>query len=148
MTSRRQNEEKAGIPSLVRETADSFVSLVAAHLKIANLELAADLHARTKQIGGLVAIGVVALVGYMLLMVGVALAASSWVGRPLAFVLLGALHVAVAAVAAVVVGMKRRQVPQVSQVIESVSQSVTSVADAVMTPSTPTRNLERVHARA
>ncbi len=132
MVTRRQSEEQTGIAFLVRETADSFVTLVAAHFKVANLELVADLHSRTGRLAVQLAIGVVALVGYVLLMVGVALTAVEWVGRPQAFLLLGAVHLAAAAIAGVVIGLKRRRVSRGNGVIDSMSRSVASMADAVM----------------
>jgi uncharacterized membrane protein YqjE len=131
MVARRQGEDQAGVPERVRDTADSFVALVAAHFRVANLELVADLRARTGRFVVQLAIGLVALIGYVLLMVGVAVAIVPWVGRPWAFVAVGAFHLAAALVAAIVIGLRRQRVPQVRQLLASIGQSVSSVADAV-----------------
>jgi putative superfamily III holin-X len=142
----RQSEAQNGIPERVRDTADSFVTLVAAHFKVANLELVADLRSRSSRLAVQLAIGLVALIGYVLLMVGVALTAVPWAGRALAFVLLGGVHLFVALVAGIVVGLKRRRVPQVGRVLASIEKSVSTVTEAVT--ESPAYTSEHSHARA
>jgi hypothetical protein len=148
MATRAQGEEQSGIPFLVRETADGFVTLVAAHFKVANLELVADLHSRTSRLAVQLAIGVVALIGYVLVMVGVALTAVPWVERSQAFLLLGGVHFAAALVAGTVIGLKHRRVSRGGGVIDSMSRSVTSVADAVMPAPLPAQAQREAHGRA
>jgi hypothetical protein len=99
---------KPSISFLVQETADGLVTLVAAHLRVANLELGADLDARATRLALEVGVTGVAVLGYLLLIAGVALVAGRWLGQPLALVILGAVHLAAAAIAAAIVGSRRR----------------------------------------
>jgi hypothetical protein len=132
----------------VRETADSCVALVAAHFKVANLELVAELRSRAGRLAVQLAIGLIALVGYVLLAVGAAFAAAPSIGHSLAFVLLGAAHLVAAAIAAAVIGLRQRRVPEAKPVIASIGRSVATVAEVVTAKPPAVRTQERPHASA
>jgi len=123
------------VPGLVRNATDSFMALVAAHLKFANFELLADIESRTRRLAAQMALAVVAIVGYGLLMVGVALAAIPWLGRSVAFVILGALHITAAGIALVVLATRKRRALHLEHAMHAVGKSVTEVTDAVLGPS-------------
>jgi hypothetical protein len=126
------DEAPPSLPTLFRDAADSFVELIAAHIKLTNLELVADLEARTRHVAYQLAVCVIGLVGYVLLMVGLALVAAPLFGRALAFSLLGALHLAAAGISALVLSRRRQQSLQVERALHSVGKSMTVVADAVL----------------
>lgn len=128
-------EARGSIPTLFREAVDSFVELVAAHIKLTNLELVADLETRTRQLGYQLAVCIAGLVGYGLLMVALALAVPPLMSLPLAFALLGALHLVAAGIAALVLSRRHQHSVQIERALHSVGESVAVVADAVLGPS-------------
>jgi hypothetical protein len=130
-------EPRASVPALIRDAADSFVELIAAHIKLTNLELVADLEARTRRLAYQLVICVAALVGYGLLMVGLAFAVAPVVGRPWAFSLLGALHLIAAGITAVVLARRHQPPSQIQEALESMGKSMTLVSDAVLAPDYP-----------
>jgi uncharacterized membrane protein YqjE len=89
----REPEEPA-LLSLVKELVDALGTLLAGHLRLARAELGDDarrLGRRASLFGLAFAIG---LVGYVLLGVAAALALAPRWGAPLAFLALGAVHLA------------------------------------------------------
>ena len=124
--------ENEGFAALMRDATDGLVGLVAAHFKLANLDLVADLRALVRELVIQVLFGLVALVGYALLMIGVALAAQPLMSLPLAFVLLGAFHIAAAGIAAAVLASRRKRAFQIEKALDSVGDSVTRVADSIL----------------
>jgi hypothetical protein len=122
------------IPELVRTATDSFVELVSAHIRLTNLELVADIEARTRLLVTQLVVSLVAIVGYGLLMVAVGLAADAFMSRWVAFLLLGGIHLGGAGIAALALSRRRRQAPQIDKAIQSLGKSVTAVTDAVLGP--------------
>ena len=127
-----RTKENEGLAALFRDATDNLVGLVAAHFKLANLELVADLQARARQLVLQVLFGLVAFVGYALLVTGIALAAQQLMSLSLAFILLGGFHLAAAGIGAVVVARRRTRAFRVEKALYSVGTSVTTVADAVL----------------
>jgi hypothetical protein len=123
------------IPELVRTATDSFVELVAAHIRLTNLELVADLEARARLLVTQLVISLVAVLGYGLVMIALGLAAGALMDRWAAFLILGGIHLMAAGIAALAVSRRRRRAPQVDQALQSLGKSVTAVADAVLGPS-------------
>jgi uncharacterized membrane protein YqjE len=142
--SQPQAETQIGIPTVLRQTADGVISLAAAHLKLANLELVTDLEARTLRIGMMAAIGAIGLIGYLFLMVALGLTTLLPLSRSAQFALLGGVHVVAAAIAAAVVSQRRKRALRLGHMVDSVSRSVTAVTDAVMN-SSPAPASERSH---
>ena len=132
---RSRHAHEAELPELVHETATRFVALAAAHLRVVQLELVAGVKTAANQLTLALSIAVMALVGYVLLLAGAALAMAPFMGAPRAFVLLGAVHVLAAAAAAGLAARRQRLAAAgVSQVIEDVSLSVRSLAGAAVPP--------------
>ena len=126
------DQNPASIPNLVRNATDSLVELVAAHLRLANLELVADFEAKARQLVLQGIISLAAVVGYGLLMVALGLAAGAWMDRWAAFLILGGVHLAAAGIAAGIVSRNHQRSLQMERAIHSVGESMTVVADAVL----------------
>jgi multidrug transporter EmrE-like cation transporter len=125
-------EARESIPVLFRDAVDSFVELVASHIKLTNLELVADLETRARQLGYRVAVFIVALLGYALLMVALALVVAPFLGLALAFAVLGGLHVAAAGIAGFILSRRHLHALQLERALHSMGKSMTVVADAVL----------------
>lgn len=125
-------EVEGSLPALLREAADSFLELATAHIKLSNLELVADLEARTRQIAYQLAVCAAGLVGYGLLMVALSLAIASFMRLDLAFALVGSLHLVAAGIAAWILSRRPPHALQIERVLKSVGTSITVVTDAVL----------------
>ena len=86
-----------GFGSSAAETALGVERLVAGHLKLVRLELVKDAKTLGRNLRGLLIVAAVALVGYVLVAIGVSVALSHWMELGGAFLLLGGLHGAAAA---------------------------------------------------
>jgi hypothetical protein len=102
------SDERDGIVSLVKETADGLSRLVADHIRLARTEMVADARRYARGLGvTALAAGLLGL-GYALGCVAGALALASVIGGPLAFCAVAGLHLVVGAVV-LVSGMRRLQ---------------------------------------
>ena len=121
MASRQvENEEREGIVGLIRETVDGLRDLIADHIKLARLELAADAKAYAGSVAVLVVAGVVLAIGYIFGLIAVALGLARLWGAPLAFGAVAALHLVVGGIAvAWAVGKMRRTRPMHDTVVEA-----------------------------
>jgi uncharacterized membrane protein YqjE len=115
-----ENEEREGIVGLIRETVDGLRDLIADHIKLARLELAADAKAYAGSVAVLVVAGVVLAIGYIFGLIAVALGLARLWGAPLAFGAVAALHLVVGGIAvAWAVGKMRRTRPMHDTVVEA-----------------------------
>jgi hypothetical protein len=126
--------ERESLAMLIREAVDGLVDLVAAHIKLTNLELVADLQARGRELAHGVAICVAALLGYAFALIAVALALTVLMSPALAFALVGGVHLLGAGIAALVLSRRRRRSALLERELESLGKSVNAVADAVLAP--------------
>jgi hypothetical protein len=125
-------QDPSSIPELFRNATDSLVELVAAHVRLTNLELVADLEDRTRLVVTQLVVSLVGVIGYGLAMVAVGLAAGAVMARWAAFLVLGGVHLAAAAIGALILSRRRRHALQVDRAVHSLGKSVTVVADAVL----------------
>ena len=69
------------ILTLIKETADGFGHLLADHIKLARLELVADVKSYGRQVALIALIVPILFIGYAILCVGLAAALAPWLGH-------------------------------------------------------------------
>ena len=90
-----EDEEREGIVGLVRETVDGLRTLIGDHIKLARVELVADLKSYGRGVAVLAVAGVVLAVGYVFAWIAAAFGLARPGGAPLAFGAVAALHLVV-----------------------------------------------------
>jgi len=78
--------------ALIKETVDGIGHLIADHVKLARLELVADVKTQGRRVAVVAVILPFVLLGYGLACVGLALALSPWLTTPGAFFAVGGAH--------------------------------------------------------
>ena len=109
MSRQAGQDEPEGVVGLLRETADGLGQLIADHIKLARLELAADARSYGQGVATLVIAGFVLALGYAFAWLAIGLAVARLCGAPIAFGGVAVLHLIVGgvAVSAAVKRMKR-----------------------------------------
>ena len=109
-TNHRGSDKADGVFGLARETADALGHLTIQHLRLARLEIKADLRVMGLQAGLMALLAAVAVVGYGLAMAGLAfvLGGDTTAGFPL--VIIGIAHVVVAGIGIVIAALRLRRV--------------------------------------
>src|SRR6185436_18944490 len=115
-----------GIMSLVRETIDGLGRLVADHVKLARLELVADVKAQGRRAAAVALAVPFILLGYALACVGLALALSRWLGGAGAFFAVGGAHLLGGIVAVALAAARLRRGHLLRETANEVSLSVTA----------------------
>ncbi|MFL5303867.1 MAG: phage holin family protein [Polyangia bacterium] len=122
-----------GVVGLLRETADGLGQLIADHIKLARLELAADVRSYGQGVAMLVVAGLVLTVGYGFAWLAIGLALTRICPAPIAFGGIAALHL-IAGGIAISVAIKRMKKTRLMR---------ESAAEASRSVSALTRPLER-----
>jgi uncharacterized membrane protein YqjE len=94
----RETEEPA-LLGVMKELCDALVTLVTGHLRLARAELGDDARRLARRAALLGLAATIALLGYALACVGAALALAPRLGAPLAFLVVGGVHLLGAAAA-------------------------------------------------
>lgn len=98
-TLRVENEEPEGIVGLVRETVDGLRTLIGDHIKLARVELAADMASYGRGVAVLAVAGLVVALGYTFAWMAAAFALARLWGAPLAFGAVAAFHLVAGGIA-------------------------------------------------
>ena len=120
-------EDTDGIIALVRETADGFGHLIADHIKLARLELVADVKRHGRQVAVIAGIVPILFLGYALVCVGLAIFLSQWLGRAQAFFLIGGIHVVGGGVAITIAAKRLSRARPMHDSALEVDRSVTAL---------------------
>jgi hypothetical protein len=139
----QERDKTEGIIALVKETADGFGQLLADHIKLARLELVADVKTQGARVAAVVLIIPFILLGYALACVGLALVLSKWMGLPEALFLVGGVHVIGGAAGLAVQLAKLKHANLMHETAAEVTQSV-----ATLSSPAPVRNGAVVASRA
>jgi putative superfamily III holin-X len=101
--------EGEGIVARLRETADGLGQLIADHVNLARVELAADVQSYVRDLTGLLVAAVIVMLGWAFAWLAAAFALSRVIGAPLAFLAVAAVHVfgGAAGIAAAIKRMRR-----------------------------------------
>ena len=130
-----ERDKPEGVVGLARETADALGRLTVQHLRLARLEIKADLRAMGLQAGVIAVLAALATVGYGLAMAGLAifLDGASKGGIPL--FIIGLVHLVAAGVGIVVAVLRLRRVRLMNATADEVNQSLTPLGiGAVVKP--------------
>src|SRR5215831_8815406 len=87
-----RGSEGDSIMTLIKETVDGLGRLIADHVKLARLELIADVRTQGRRVGVVAVILPFVFLGYALACVGLALTLAPWLGGPGAFFAVGGVH--------------------------------------------------------
>lgn len=113
---------------LVRETLDGLGQLVSQHIKLARLELSADLRAMGARVAGMVAFALLMLFGYALTMAGLALLVAGNRRLAFAFGAVGLAHLLGAGAAMLILVARRGHLQMMKATTTELAQS----ADALL----------------
>jgi hypothetical protein len=117
---RSESEEREGIVGLIRETIDGLRDLIADHIKLARVEMVSDAKTYGASLAVVVVAGLVLAIGYIFGLIAAALALGRVWGRPLAFLVVGVLHLVVGGIAmATAMARMRRTHPMHDTVVEA-----------------------------
>jgi uncharacterized membrane protein YqjE len=122
------NEDGDGIISLVRETADGLGHLIADHIRLARVEMAADAKEYGKRVAVLAMAASFLLFGYAFAWIALALALARWIGAPLAFVAVAAVHLVGGGAGLAVALGKLRKARLMDETRSEVNRSVTALS--------------------
>jgi hypothetical protein len=130
-------ENGDGIIALIKETADGIGHLIADHIKLARLELVADVKANARHVAVVALIVPFAFLGYALACVGLAVVLSSWLGLAGALFLVGGVHLIGGAIAVGVALGNLRRINLMRDTANEVNRSVATLAAARVTNGAP-----------
>jgi hypothetical protein len=123
-SSPKTETDAAAVRRLLAEAVDSLGELVADHLRLARVELAADVRIYAAATGSVVVAVLLLTVGYVLATVAGALALAGLVGMPAAFGLVAGFQILVGALC---VGAAARRVRRTKVLRETVDEARRSV---------------------
>jgi hypothetical protein len=127
---RRGSDDSDGIMTLVKETVDGLGRLIADHVKLARLELVADVKVQGRRAATVALIVPFIFLGYGLACVGLSLALRRWLGMPGAFFAVGGVHFLGGALAVAIAVARLRNAGLMRQTASEVSLSLTTLSQA------------------
>ena len=139
----QRREEQEGIIALVKETADGFGHLLAEHVKLARLELVADIKTHGRNVAALALITPLLFIGYALVCVGLAIFLSRWLDRSAAFFLVGGAQVLLGGLAIAIVAGRLRRAKLLKETAYEVNRSVETLTAAPATNGASTSGAQR-----
>ncbi len=113
-----------GLIALGRETADALGRLTLQHLRLARLELRADLRAMGLQAASIAALAAMGMVGYGLAMSGVAALIGGYAKAGLPLLLIGCGHVLAASVGIMAALVRVRRMRPMNATADEVARSL------------------------
>ena len=141
-TEPKRSPGNEGIATLLRGTADAMGQLLAGHLKLARLELVEDAKAMGRPAILVAICAMLAAVGYGLVMLGLAAALRPLTGWPLAFSLLGGLHLMAGALGAWLALSRLKAVKVLDESAQKASDSMVTLGTATAEPDRPRTEME------
>ena len=134
-----ERDKTDGVVGLARETADALGQLTVQHLRLARLEIKADLRTMGLQAGLIAVLVALAIVGYGLTMAGLAviLGGGSAGGVPL--LIIGIVHVVAAGMGLLIVVLRLRRLRLMNATADEVNQSLAPLGIGPAAKTTPSR---------
>lgn len=120
-----------GVVGLLRETADGLGQLIADHIKLARLELAADARSYGQGVATLVVAGFVLALGYAFAWLAVGLAVARLCGAPIAFAAIAFLHLVAGGIAVSSASKKMKKTRLMRESAAEASRSVTALTQSL-----------------
>jgi fatty acid desaturase len=133
-----------GVPALAREAALGLGHLLGQHVKVAQLELKAELHAMGRRACLIAVLATLVALGYGLAMVGLALVVSGHNAVGIPFVIIGLVHVAGSGVGLWFSPLR----PHGERLMNSSTSAMNSSLAALDKATAPSVPLPQEHARA
>jgi len=118
------------ILALIKETADGFGRLLADHIKLARLELVADVKSYGRQVALIALIVPVLFMGYAIVCLGVAALLAPLVGHAGGLLLVGGAHIVIGAVAIVMAVRRLQRAQPLAETVGEMSRSMETFAPA------------------
>lgn len=118
-----ERDKTEGVIGLARETADALGQLTVQHLRLARLEIKADLRAMGLQAGVIAVLAALAIVGYGLTMAGLAVILGGGTGG-IPLLTIGIVHVAGAGLGILIAVVRLRRIRLMNTTTEEMNQSL------------------------
>jgi hypothetical protein len=125
-----KDQGNESILALIKETADGFGHLLADHIKLARLELVADVKSYGRQVALIALIVPILLMGYAIVCLGLAALLAPLVGHAGGLFLVGGAHVVIGAIAIMVAVGRLRRAQPLAESVEEMSRSMETFAPA------------------
>jgi len=125
-----KDQPSDSILALIKETADGFGHLLADHIKLARLELVADVKSYGRQVALIALIVPVLFMGYAIVCLGLAALLAPLVGHAGGLFLVGGAHIVIGAVAIMVAVSRLRRAQPMAESVEEMSRSMETFAPA------------------
>jgi len=119
-----EREKLDGVVGLARETADALGRLTVQHLRLARLEIKADLRAMGLQAGLIAVLAALVTVGYGLTMAGLALMLGGGSAAAAPLLIIGLVHVVGAGTGILVAVARLRRLRLMNATADEVNQSL------------------------
>ena len=132
--SRHSDEDQTGIIGLVKETAEGLGKLLGDHVRLARIELVADIKGYSRDVALLVVASVIVIIGYAFAWVAGGLALARVIGGPLAFGLIAFVHLVAGAIVAVVAARRARGNRPLQETAAEVERSVRALKHPALPP--------------
>ena len=119
-----ERDKSDGVVGLARETADALGQLMVQHLRLARLEIKADLRAMGLQAGLIAVLAALATVGYGLTMAGLAIILDGGSKGGIPLLIIGIVHVVAAGLGILITVFRLRRLRLMNATAEEVNQSL------------------------
>ena len=119
-----ERDRSDGLLGLARETADALGLLMVQHIRLARLELKADLRAMGQQAALMAVLVALAMVGYGLTMAGLAILLGGGTAGGVPLLAIGMVHMAVAGMGILVAALRLRRLRLMNTTADEVKQSL------------------------
>ena len=134
-----ERDKAEGVVGLARETADALGQLTVQHLRLARLEIKADLRAMGLQAGLIAVLAALATVGYGLTMAGLAIFLDGGSAGGIPLLVIGIVHVVAAGVGILVAVLRFRRMRLMNATAGEVNQSLAPLGIGSAAKPTPDR---------
>jgi hypothetical protein len=119
-----ERDRSDGLVGLARETADALGLLMVQHVRLARLEIKADLRAMGRQAALMAGLVALVIVGYGLTMAGIAILLDGGKSGGLPLLVIGVVHMAVAGLGILIAALRLRRVRLMDTSADEMNQSL------------------------
>ena len=119
-----ERDKADGVVGLARETADALGQLTVQHLRLARLEIKADLRAMGLRAGLIAVLVALAIVGYGLTMAGLAVILGGGSAGGIPLLIIGIVHMVGAGVGLLITVLRLRRLRLMNATADEVNQSL------------------------
>jgi hypothetical protein len=134
-----ERDKVDGVVGLARETADALGQLTVQHLRLARLEIKADLRAMGSQAALIAVLAALATVGYGLAMAGLALILDGGSKGGIPLLMIGIFHVMGAGLGILITALRLRRMRLMNATAAEVNQSLAPLGIGTAKKSTSDR---------